>query len=169
MQDEMPRPLPLFHRPSAGSSRRPSWGLLTLALAAVATFTFATTASAQDDTPESFGDDMAAQVDETAANVEIAVDDVVEEEEVDPTTIDTDLSASTFDELDVTPGQYRANNIWVLIAAALVFIMHLGFGCVESGLCRAKNSVNILTKNLWIICTGILAYWAWGFCQPLPG
>ena len=46
--------------------------------------------------------------------------------------------------------------------------MHLGFGCVESGLCRAKNSVNILTKNLWIIATGILTYWAWGFYAHYP-
>ncbi|MEM8873448.1 MAG: ammonium transporter [Planctomycetota bacterium] len=68
----------------------------------------------------------------------------------------------------VSPGQYRANNIWVLIAAALVFIMHLGFGCVETGLTRAKNSVNVLTKNLWIICTGVLLYWVWGFNAHYP-
>ena len=77
--------------------------------------------------------------------------------------------AASLSEAGVTAGQFRTNNLWILIAAALVFIMHLGFGCVESGLCRAKNSVNILTKNLWIICTGILAYWAWGFVAHYPG
>ena len=69
----------------------------------------------------------------------------------------------------VSPGQYRANNIWVLIAAALVFVMHLGFCSVEAGLCRAKNAVNILTKNVWIVCVGILTYWAWGFNAMYPG
>ncbi|MGF1634409.1 MAG: ammonium transporter, partial [Phycisphaerae bacterium] len=69
----------------------------------------------------------------------------------------------------VTPGQYRANNIWILIAAGLVFIMHLGFGCVETGLCRQKNATNILTKNLWIIGVGILSYWVWGFVSHYPG
>ncbi|MEM1013377.1 MAG: ammonium transporter [Planctomycetota bacterium] len=69
----------------------------------------------------------------------------------------------------VSSGQYRSNNIWVLIAAGLVFIMHLGFGCVESGLTRAKNAVNVLTKNLWIIASGILLYWVWGFNAHYPG
>ena len=76
---------------------------------------------------------------------------------------------SSLTEAGVTAGQFRANNLWILIAAGLVFIMHLGFGCVESGLCRAKNAVNILTKNLWILATGILAYWAWGFAAHYPG
>lgn len=69
----------------------------------------------------------------------------------------------------VSPGVFRANNIWVLIAAALVFLMHLGFATVESGLCRAKNTVNILTKNVAIVCIGILTYWAWGFSAMYPG
>lgn len=69
----------------------------------------------------------------------------------------------------VTAGQYRANNLWVLVAAALVFLMHLGFATVESGLCRAKNCVNILTKNVAIVCIGVLAYFAWGFAAMYPG
>jgi Amt family ammonium transporter len=72
-------------------------------------------------------------------------------------------------EAGVTAGQFRANNIWVLIAAALVFTMHLGFATVESGLCRAKNTVNILTKNVAIVCIGVLAYFAWGFAAMYPG
>ncbi len=69
----------------------------------------------------------------------------------------------------VTAGQYRANNIWILIAAALVFTMHLGFATVESGMCRAKNTVNILTKNVAIVCIGVLSYFAWGFASMYPG
>ncbi len=43
------------------------------------------------------------------------------------------------------------NNLWILIATILVFIMHLGFATLESGLIRAKNTVNILFKNVSII------------------
>ena len=41
---------------------------------------------------------------------------------------------------DVTPGQFTANNVWMMLAAGLVFIMHLGFASLESGLTRAKNT-----------------------------
>lgn len=78
-----------------------------------------------------------------------------------------DLKAN--DESFVSPGVFRANNTWVLIAAALVFLMHLGFATVESGLCRAKNCVNILTKNVLIACIGVLTYFAWGFASMYPG
>ena len=40
-----------------------------------------------------------------------------------------------------------ANNVWMMLATALVFIMHLGFAGVESGFGQAKNTVNILFKN----------------------
>ena len=45
-----------------------------------------------------------------------------------------------------------ANNVWMMMATALVFIMHLGFAGVEAGFTQAKNTVNILFKNIhWII------------------
>lgn len=47
----------------------------------------------------------------------------------------------------VTNGKVALDTVWVLIAAFLVFFMNLGFAMVESGLCRAKNTVNILAKN----------------------
>jgi len=56
-----------------------------------------------------------------------------------------------------------ADTVWVLITAALVFFMNLGFGTVESGLCRAKNTVNILSKNVIVFCVTSLAFWAIGF------
>jgi Amt family ammonium transporter len=58
---------------------------------------------------------------------------------------------------------FTVNNLWILISAALVFIMHLGFSCVETGLTQSKNTVNILFKNLFIVCIGILGYAFWGF------
>lgn len=65
--------------------------------------------------------------------------------------------------------KFTVNNLWICIAAALVFIMHLGFSTVETGLCQSKNTVNILFKNLWIVCVGILLYAFWGFNAMYPG
>lgn len=64
---------------------------------------------------------------------------------------------------------FTVNNLWILISAALVFIMHLGFCSVESGLCQKKNTVNILFKNVFIVCIGALGYMAWGFNAMYPG
>ncbi len=64
---------------------------------------------------------------------------------------------------------FAVNNLWICIAAALVFIMHLGFATLESGLTQSKNTVNILFKNVWIITTGILLYAFWGFNSMYPG
>lgn len=64
---------------------------------------------------------------------------------------------------------FTTSNLWVLIAAGLVFIMHLGFATLETGLTQSKNSVNILFKNVFIICMGLLAYAVWGFNAMYPG
>jgi Amt family ammonium transporter len=56
-----------------------------------------------------------------------------------------------------------SDTLWVLITAALVFFMNAGFAAVESGLCRAKNTVNILSKNVIVFCVTTLAFWAFGF------
>ncbi|HEV2292512.1 MAG TPA: ammonium transporter [Tepidisphaeraceae bacterium] len=64
---------------------------------------------------------------------------------------------------------FAANNLWLMIAAALVFIMHLGFATLESGLCRSKNTVNILTKNVAIVAIGVLTYYVIGFGLMYPG
>ena len=40
------------------------------------------------------------------------------------------------------------NNTWILICAFLVFLMHLGFATLETGLTQAKNCTNILFKNV---------------------
>ena len=61
------------------------------------------------------------------------------------------------------------NFAWVLIAAALVFFMQAGFALVETGMCRAKNAVNILTKNFMDFSIGGLAFWAFGFAVMFGG
>jgi ammonium transporter, Amt family len=63
---------------------------------------------------------------------------------------------------------FTVNNTWMLVATFLVFIMHLGFACLEVGLTRAKNTVNILFKNTAIVAIGLLTYAAIGFNLMYP-
>lgn len=63
---------------------------------------------------------------------------------------------------------FTVSNLWLLISAALVFIMHLGFATLEAGLTQQKNTVNILFKNVFIICMGTLSYAIWGFNSMYP-
>jgi len=79
------------------------------------------------------------------------------------------LPASGIADDGVTPGQFTANNAWMMLAAGLVFIMHLGFATLESGLTRAKNTTNILFKNTFIVSVGILTYALCGFNLMYPG
>ncbi|WP_292466396.1 ammonium transporter [Methanolobus sp.] len=53
--------------------------------------------------------------------------------------------------------------LWLIIAGAIVFLMHAGFSLVEIGLTRTKNTANILMKNFMTICLGIVVYWAVGW------
>jgi len=64
---------------------------------------------------------------------------------------------------------FTINNVWMLVSAFLVFIMHLGFAALESGLTQAKNTVNILFKNVSIVALGILTYALCGFNLMYPG
>lgn len=64
---------------------------------------------------------------------------------------------------------FTTNNLWMMMATALVFIMHLGFATVESGLTQSKNTVNILFKNTLIPCIGLLTYALCGFNLMYPG
>ena len=55
------------------------------------------------------------------------------------------------------------NTIWVLLGAALVFFMQAGFSMCEAGFTRAKNTGNILMKNLMDFCIGTPCFWIFGF------
>src|SRR6056297_2206872 len=59
--------------------------------------------------------------------------------------------------------QTHANYVWTLIAACLVFFMQAGFALVEAGSTLAKQSINIMMKNLMDFSMGTLAFWALGF------
>ena len=63
---------------------------------------------------------------------------------------------------------FTTSMLWTVIAAAMVFIMHLGFATLEAGLTQKKNTVNILFKNVWIICIGLLTYALVGFNTHYP-
>ncbi len=60
------------------------------------------------------------------------------------------------------------NNVWMMICTGLVFFMHLGFSFLEIGLTRQKNTINILFKNIFIICMGLLVYYIGGFNLMYP-
>ncbi|MCH8289513.1 ammonium transporter [Candidatus Poribacteria bacterium] len=55
------------------------------------------------------------------------------------------------------------DTLWVLVAGMLVFFMNTGFGCVESGFCRSKNTVNILGKNFVVFGIASVAFWIVGW------
>lgn len=66
-------------------------------------------------------------------------------------------------ESDITSLTEGVDIIWVMIAAALVMLMQGGFTCLESGLTRAKNTVNVALKNLVDLLFGILTFCLIGF------
>jgi len=55
------------------------------------------------------------------------------------------------------------DTVWVLVTATLVFWMNAGFAMVESGLCRAKNTVNILAKNFFVFSASTISFWTIGW------
>ena len=55
------------------------------------------------------------------------------------------------------------DTMWVLIAAFMVFIMHLGFAMVETGFTQSKNAVNIIMKNIMTISLAAIVFMVVGF------
>ena len=55
------------------------------------------------------------------------------------------------------------DTVWVLLAAFLVFFMQAGFGMVEAGFIRAKNTTNILTKNFLDFCMASIGFFLFGY------
>ena len=63
---------------------------------------------------------------------------------------------------DATPVDFT-NALWLLVSSGLVFLMQPGFMCLESGLTRSKNSINVAVKNLADVGVSVGLYWAIGF------
>jgi ammonium transporter, Amt family len=77
-------------------------------------------------------------------------------------TWNTAVSAQTT-EIAAADVQSALNTIWVLIAAILVIFMNAGFAMLETGFCRQKNAVNVLSKNLIVFALSTISFWATGF------
>ncbi|OIO38798.1 MAG: ammonium transporter [Candidatus Omnitrophica bacterium CG1_02_49_16] len=73
------------------------------------------------------------------------------------------LPAVAHAEETVASHTIAINTVWTLLAAFLVFFMQAGFAMLETGLTRAKNSCNILMKNLLDFCIGSIAFFAIGY------
>jgi Amt family ammonium transporter len=63
---------------------------------------------------------------------------------------------------------FTTSNVFMMFCAVLVFIMHLGFATLETGLTRAKNTVNILFKNVSIVAIATIMYAIIGFNLMYP-
>ena len=65
----------------------------------------------------------------------------------------------------MTPAELKValDTVWVMLTGFLVFFMNAGFGLVEAGLCRKKNTVTILSKNFVVFAMSTLGFWAIGF------
>ena len=61
------------------------------------------------------------------------------------------------------PSHETIDILWILVCSGLVFIMQAGFMCLESGLTRAKNSINVAVKNFTDFAISVAFFWAFGF------
>lgn len=55
------------------------------------------------------------------------------------------------------------DQLWVLLCTGLVFLMQAGFMCVESGLTRSKNSINVAVKNMADFGLSVALFWCFGY------
>jgi len=151
-------------------------GLLALALVLGACWITPSSAWAQDDLGAAVEDAAAAAqdaaeevveaIDAAAADAEEAAEEISEEALAAGLA---DGSISPYDHFEISEPFFVTSNLWIILAGCLVFIMHLGFACVESGLTRAKNTVNILFKNTMIVMIGIVMYGICGWLIMYPG
>ncbi len=113
---------------------------------------------------------------ESVLTQEAEVEEVIESEIVEEVVAELEAEVeesgyATLEEFQASPEyvKFMIDNLWILIAAFLVLLMHLGFATVESGLTQSKNAVNVIYKNVFILCTGILIYAFIGFQLMYPG
>ena len=77
-----------------------------------------------------------------------------------PPTVEEQLKALSDANAAMT---VKMDTAWVMITGMLVFFMNLGFATVESGMCRAKNCVNILSKNFIVFAVTSFFFYALGW------
>ena len=74
-----------------------------------------------------------------------------------------DVAVAQEESISAAELKQGLDTVWVLIAAFLVFFMQAGFGMVEAGFIRAKNTCNILTKNFLDFCMASLGFFLVGY------
>ena len=67
------------------------------------------------------------------------------------------------DNIDLESGKSFVDTLWVIDCAILVFIMQAGFMCMETGLSRHKNSINVALKNAADFGLSVVVFWIFGF------
>jgi Amt family ammonium transporter len=111
------------------------------------------------------GNTAVAAVEEQAAVLAEQIVAAVEEAVAEETA---DAPAAPDYASDFVGVNFTFSNVWIMISALLVFIMGLGFALVESGLTRARNTTNILFKNLVTPAIGVTTYALIGFSLMYP-
>ncbi|MGI8978409.1 MAG: ammonium transporter [Pirellulaceae bacterium] len=131
-----------------------SWVFVPLILATVlaGALTGANTTSAQEKAPESPG-------------VTTPADEKPAEAKPEKTLTPEEEIAAIKEEAAKTKADSKVamDTIWVMVTGMLVFFMNLGFATVESGMCRAKNCVNILSKNFIVFAVTSIGFWVLGW------
>lgn len=71
----------------------------------------------------------------------------------------------TAKDLQTITGELKVglDTLWVVLASVLVILMNAGFAMLETGFCRRKNAVNMLSKNLIVFAVSTIAFWVLGF------
>lgn len=82
---------------------------------------------------------------------------------------EAEVAAAAYDAAAaVNESAYAIDNMFLMLAAVLVLFMQAGFAMVESGFNQAKNTVNILFKNLMDLCIGMILFFIIGFGIMYP-
>jgi Amt family ammonium transporter len=71
----------------------------------------------------------------------------------------------TAKDLQIITGELKVglDTLWVVLASILVILMNAGFAMLETGFCRRKNAVNMLSKNLIVFAVSTIAFFVLGF------
>ena len=95
------------------------------------------------------------------AKVEAPAAPAAEAKKVDPGAAPTQFTQGLMEQIG--GAKVAMDTMWTLIAGMLVFFMNLGFASVESGLCRAKNTVTILAKNFVVFAAASIGFLVLGW------
>ncbi len=80
-----------------------------------------------------------------------------------PALVTSPISVAAQDAAGTSDLGLRLDIVWILVAAALVFMMQIGFMLLEAGMVRSKNSINVAQKNLLDFVFSVLVFAGFGF------